>query len=190
MDTTKYQFFEGTMVFIMWDWEWLEDTYTGSDSEASDKDESEHPVDTDDDEEEEEAEDHGVPAITHSVVFKCIGATKELRYQELLALANRQMRNGQIVPVRLQKEPGNPVDSNAIAFICQADKDWERIGCVVSEALPDVNDAIDNDKIIKVYFDWIKYVVYFKNPGWYAGITVTRNGNWSNIVTQSCAKKY
>jgi len=27
-------------------------------------------------------------------------------------------QNGEVVPVRLQKEPGNPVDSNAIAFIC------------------------------------------------------------------------
>ena len=70
-----------------------------------------------------------------------------MRYQELLALANRQMRNGEIVPVKLQKEPGNPVDSNAVALMCQAD----RIGYVVSEALPDVNDAMDNDKIIKVF---------------------------------------
>ena len=38
-------------------------------------------------------------------------------YQELLALANRQMRIGQIVPVRLHKKPGNPVDLNALAFI-------------------------------------------------------------------------
>ena len=32
---------------------------------------------------------------------------------------------------------------------------------MVLEALPDVNDAMDNDKIIKVYFDWIKYVGIF-----------------------------
>ena len=64
-----------------------------------------------------------------------------------------------------------------LTFICQANKDWERIGCVVSEALPDVNDAMDNDKIIKVYFDWIKYVCILKIlVAWYAGITVTRNG--------------
>ena len=93
--------------------------------------ESEHPVDTDNNE-EKEVEDHCIPTITHSMVFICIGATKEMRYQELLALANRQMRNSEVVPVQLQKEPGNPVDSNAIAFICQANKDWERIGYVVS----------------------------------------------------------
>lgn len=188
MDTANYQFFEGTQVFVIWNWEWLEDIDIVSDGEVSNGNDLEpSTIDTDDDEEEA---DHGVPAITHSVVFKCIGATKEMRYQELLALASRRMRNGELVPVKLQKEPGNPFDSNAVAFMCQADTDWERIGYVVSEALPDVNNAMDNDKIIKVYFDWIKYVVYFKYPGWYAGITVTRNGNWSNIVTQSCARKY
>ena len=151
MDTTKYHFYEGTQVFVMWNWEWVEDADIESDSEASSRDEPEPPA-VDTEEEEEEAEDHGVPAITHSVVFKCIGATKEMRYQELLALANRRVRNSEIVPVKLQKEPGNPVDSNAVAFMCQADKDWERIGYVVSEALPDVNAAMDNDKIIKVFF--------------------------------------
>ena len=33
---------------------------------------------------EEEAEDDNIPAITHTVVFKCIGCTKELCYKELL----------------------------------------------------------------------------------------------------------
>ena len=60
----------------------------------------------------------------------------------------------------------------------------------MSEALSDVNEAICNNKIIKVYFDWIKYIVYFKSPGWYAGITVVRNGNWSRTVMQSGTNKY
>jgi len=30
-------------------------------------------------------------------VFKCIGATKEKRYKELLALTNRRMKNGKVV---------------------------------------------------------------------------------------------
>ena len=37
-------------------------------------------------------EDDDIPAITHSVVFKCIGCTKELRYQELLALASQKIK--------------------------------------------------------------------------------------------------
>ena len=71
MDTAKYHFLKVQWSFIIWDWESLEDTDTGLDNEAISKDESERPVDTDDDDDdEEEAEDHSVPAITYSVVFK------------------------------------------------------------------------------------------------------------------------
>ena len=135
-------------------------------------------------------EDDDIPAITHSVVFKCIGCTKELRYQELLALASQKIKKGEAVPVKPEREPSNPYDCNAIAFMCQAEKDWERIGYVVSEALTDMNEAISNNKILEVYYRWIKYIVYYKQPGWYAGITVTRNGSWSRTVMQSCAKNY
>ena len=54
--------------------------------------------------------------------------------------------------MKLEREPSNPYDCNAIAFMCQAEKDWERIGYVVSEALTDMNEAISNNKILKVYY--------------------------------------
>ena len=41
---------------------------------------------------------------------------------------------------------------NAIAFMCQAEKDWERIGYIVSEALKDTNEAISSSKILGKYF--------------------------------------
>lgn len=112
-----------------------------------------------------------VPDITHTVIFKYIGATKEHCYQELLGLAKQKKSAGEIVPIKLEKEPSNPIDSQAIAFMCKADKEWEKIGYVVKEALPDMHKAIDNNKIIKVFFDWIKLIVCFKPPGLYVGIS-------------------
>ena len=44
-----------------------------------------------------------IPAITHSLTFKCIGSTKEARYQEVLALANLKIRKGETVQVKLKK---------------------------------------------------------------------------------------
>lgn len=84
-----------------------------------------------------------IPAITHSVVFKCIGAQKEIHYQEILALVAKKIKQGETVPVRVQKEPSNPVDSRAIAFECKVNDKWERIGYVVHEALDAVHEAID-----------------------------------------------
>ena len=108
----------------------------------------------------------------------------------MLVLANHKRKKGKDILVKLEKEPSNPYDSNAIAFMCLTKNNWERIGYVVSEALADVNEAISNNKILKTFFSWLKYIVYYKQPGWYAGISVTRSGSWPRTVMQSCAKNY
>ena len=64
-----------------------------------------------------------VPLITHSVIFKCIGHLKESRYQEVLASAKKKMAQGIDVPVKIVKEPHNPVDARAIAFMCCVDEE-------------------------------------------------------------------
>ena len=57
--------------------------------------------------------------ITHRVVFKCIGTTKELCYQERLAKASQLMNKGEAVLVKIKPEPDNAVDSKAIIFQCK-----------------------------------------------------------------------
>ena len=165
----------------MWDWIWIDDedhlsdeSVEHSDLELSDKSS-----------EQEDSDIDPVPSITHSVTFKCIGQLKEFRYQELLAIASKKIKQGEVVPVKLQKEPENRYDAQAIAFMCKAETTFERIGYVVKEALPDVHKAMDENKVLQVQFDHIKYVVHYKSPGWYAGITITRNGEWSNTVLRS-----
>jgi len=137
-------------------------------------------------------EDNGIPEITHSVVFKCIGVHKEMDYQHTLALANRNMNDGKAVSVKLNPEPDNPQDKNAVAFICQADEnaEWKRIGYVVREVASEVLGAINAKKILDVTFAWIKYLPYYKNRGWYAGIKIRRNGDWSQQVLLSRATDY
>ena len=39
---------------------------------------------------------------------------------------------------------------------------------------------MDDGLILKVAFEWIKYIIYFKNPGWY-----TRSGEWTQSVLRS-----
>jgi len=107
------------------DWEWedcSEDDDDRGDSVVAPLSQDEH-----DAQDSSDSEDV-VPNITHTVIFKCIGATKEHRYQELLGLAKQKKIAGETVPVKLEKDPSNPIDSQAIAFVCKADKEWERIG--------------------------------------------------------------
>ncbi len=62
------------------------------------------------------------------------------------------LRNGLVVPVQLSKEPDNEYDSQAIAFQCQLESHWRRIGYVVKEALPAVHDALNKKKIVSINF--------------------------------------
>ena len=54
--------------------------------------------------------------ITHRVVFKCIGTTKNSCYQERLAKASPLINKGDAVLVKIKQEPDNAVDSKAILF--------------------------------------------------------------------------
>jgi len=112
-------------------------------------------------------EDDGIPEITHGVVFKYIGAHKEMDYQHTLVPASRNKNDGKTVSVNLKPEPDNPFDSNAVAFICQTDEnaEWKRIGYVVRVATSEVLDTINSKKKnnTDITFAWIKYIPYYKN---------------------------
>jgi len=169
----------------MWNWSWLDEST--SDEESSDSVDGSDSVDdvegsSNNDNDNHDEDDDAIPAITHSVVFKCIGTLKQHEYQETLALAKKKIREGIVVPVKLEKEPHNPVDSKAIAFVTNVSGTWERIGYVVQEVLDEVHKAMDDCSILNVRFDCVKYTLYFKHPGWYAGIIITRSGDWSQTV--------
>ena len=91
--------------------------------------------------------------------------------------------------MRLTKEPHNSVDAHAIAFECKVDTKWDRIGYVVRESLEATHEAMDSGNIMKVEFDWVKYIVQFQNRGFYAGIKITR-GDWPKHVLQCRSKSY
>lgn len=183
MDVDSYQLYKNDYAFVLWNWVWVDEL---SSDEDSDDDVESHKQDEEFSPDDEPSEpDDSLPEITHSVIFKCMGTTKESRYQELLELAKKKMAKGICVPVKIQKEPTNPVDARAIAFMCCADEQYERIGYVVTEVLNDVHSAMDENKILNVRFDWIRLLFRFRKPGWYAGIIITRRGEWSQTVMRS-----
>lgn len=124
------------------------------------------------------------PSVPHTVVFKCIGATKDLQSQDALRKAKDRISMGWTVPVRMRPEPTNIVDSQAIVFECEIDGKWKKIGYVVSNILNEVHAAIDANLILSVHFKCIKFVTHWSQsaPGFYAGISVTKNGPWDNKV--------
>lgn len=176
-------------MFVLWNWTWLEDLRS-SIPESICKPES-NSLSPEFDTTSDEDEEPNIPKITHTVVFKCIGAHKEREYQETLALASQKLKENSNVQVKLQPEPHNRYNAKAIAFQCKIDdSSWVRIGYVVQEVLDEVHEAINKKKILNVRFDWIKYIVHFKSLGWYAGIRIQRSGEWSLGVLCSHATSY
>ena len=176
-------------MFVLWNWVWLEDSHSPTPGSICDPANNllSPGISSTSDEDEDT-----IPEITHTtVVFKCIDAHKERQYQETLALASRKLKENSKVQVKLQPEPDNRYNSKAIAFLCKIDDSgWVRIGYVVREVLDEVHDAIYKKKILNVSFDWIKYTVHFKSPGWYAGIRIQRYGEWSLVLFHSRATSY
>lgn len=178
-------------VFVAWQWEWLPDSQPGSESESEEDSSSVQPLThsrTPSDvgsgsEDQEEVQD-----VAHTVTFKCIGASRELQTQEILAKVAKLLDRGDIVSVDLFPEPENKYDSNAIAFKCLVDGSWHRIGYVVREALLYVHDAMKKQQILSVKFAWVKYIINWSRsgPGFYAGINITKSGDWHTTILQ-CA---
>ena len=187
----------GSTMLIIWKWEWFTATDDEHEFESSSDDERTEimvvpetpPPESSDCESDtlQEASASLSPhnhTTYHTVTFKCIGCHKEVRYQQALERAYQLRSNGTLVPCKFQPEPNNPYDSQAIAFFCKLNK-WEKIGYAVKEVLAELHDAIARNEITNVRIKWIKYVIHWQSPGWYAGIDVTRNGEWSHTVLRS-----
>lgn len=110
-------------VFVIWKWEWEE-------PEQNEREENSSITNVAEDCDINECEDNecASTSITHSVVFKCMGSTKCVRSQEVLAEAAHKLRRSENARVRLRREPTNPKDARAVAFDCLLGNCWERIG--------------------------------------------------------------
>ena len=195
IDMSSYFFIGGT-VFIIWHWKWQEEdcssdeedrttlnvipeTPTISDSENSDDDGS-----TTDLMASLSLLTGGDTIITHTVTFKCIGSTEEAQYQEVLSCAAARLNRGEVVPCQVLPEPSNPVDSEAICIQFKLDR-WYCVGYIILEALPELHVALRGKKVTKVSINWIKYIIYWRTPGWYTGINITTIGEWSSTIVRS-----
>ena len=109
VDIEGYHLFRGSQVFVLWNWVWLEDSRSPTPESICDPANNllSPGISSTSDEDEEDT----ITEITHTVVFKCIGAHKERQYQETLALASRKLKENSKVQVKLQPEPDNRYSS-------------------------------------------------------------------------------
>ena len=61
----------------------------------------------------------GAAPLSHTVVFKCIGAVRDTQSQRVLYQAKNKLGSGWSVPVRMRPEPTNIRDARAVVFECK-----------------------------------------------------------------------
>ena len=97
-------------LLIIWQWQASNKDSSSEDYDnGSDVCDSSSPNSEDDD-------DHSHAQST--VAFKCIGVKQDPIYQTILREVKDRINNEEHVPVRLEPEPTNPFDTQAIAFQC------------------------------------------------------------------------
>ena len=166
-------------VLVVWKWESDGDVHVESEGDKQDSDSEEDGLDHND------QDTYAQEQPSHTLTFKCIGTTRDTRYQEALHLVSTRKPVEQ-VQVTLQPEPDNPVDSRAIAFVTTVDNVQYTIGYVVREVLDELHEAIKLKQILDVRFAWVKYLVQWtrSGPAYYCGVNITRKGEWSQNVTR------
>lgn len=111
---------EDDNIQIVWNCTVIGDNECDDDDAIEDKEETTSNSDTNslssNQREENIQEDSTVP---HTIVFKCIGAVRDVGSQRALRTARDNIHNGWTVPVRMIPEPTNIVDSRAIVFECK-----------------------------------------------------------------------
>lgn len=172
---------------MAYEWSWDDDLRQNSDEEVVGSPVSSEPSE-DASESSQPVTDTTGPHV-HKVTFKCIGATRDDGHQLALRTAKGLITSGHTVPVKLCPEPSNPFDAKAIAFTCCIDGQWQRIGYVVREVLDEVHTAMRAGDIIDVQFAWVKFLLSHPRSGhgMYAGIDITRHGEWSTTVLSSAS---
>lgn len=170
--------FKGSGLLIIWQYDFLDldsDTSTEDSLHLRSDEHSEHSVVSDSE------------LDLSTVAFKCIGVTRDPSYQLALRTAKELLSRNEDVRVKLVPEPNNTYDPHAICFKCELSTGWVTIGYVVSELCEEVCSALSSNSIVSVEFAWVKYKLWKKAPGYYAAISITRKGEWSQKVRKCCS---
>ncbi len=109
--------------------------------------------------------------VPHTIVFKCIGASRDSQSQASLQTARGVIASGGTVPVRMRPEPTNIVDSRAIVFEHEIEKKWKTIGYVVTDILDHVHVAISSGSIN--FCQWILSVFGMSHIGQSQALAIT-----------------
>ncbi|CAH3145826.1 unnamed protein product [Porites lobata] len=121
----------------------------------SEDEEDESDSDPDNSEPEHEADTAGVCGI-----FPIIGSNWEERYQEGLNKCYELRVKKETVPIRVEQEPENIADCNALKFEVLADGKWFILGYCGVKKIPKLKKALHHGQVMSIELCTLKRVWY------------------------------
>lgn len=92
------------------------------------------------------------------------------------------------VDAKVEPEPFNKYDSNAIVISLKYEQNWEKIGYIASELTKYVHQAMQNGSLTAVKIKHIKFRTTYMKVGFYVTLELTKRGEWDCAVCKASKK--
>ena len=137
---------------------------------APDSSEPEHGADTGPSTEEQEFVEY----------FPIIGSNWEERYQEGLNKCYELRVKKETVPIRVEHEPENIADCNALKFEVLADGKWFILGYCEVKKIPKLKKALQHGQVMSIELSKLKRVWYpvISEFRFLGGLKIVKKGSW------------
>ena len=158
-----------------------EDTYVrNEDDDDDDDDDDDHGDDDDEDDDHDDVyDDHDVPE-KFTEYFSLKGSSYHEDCQKALRKCKQLQLKKQHIELRVNPEPTNIRDKNAITVEVQLDGTWHRIGYIQKEKLRKVTEALKKTEIDKVQFKSIGFMFIPDLNDWlyHPCVLITKSHQW------------
>ena len=125
---------------------------------------------------------------THCLPFKvlgtCYSSDRQNALQEALLYLEEYNRP---VFAKLEAEPENATDRNAIAVYIMSSGDYDKVGYIAKELTQYVHPVLNNPSL-NVEVKKICFCAIYRMIGFYVTIEITKRGLWDDAVVRASKK--
>ena len=112
--------------------------------------------------------------------FVVVGSWQEQRYQQALAIIMYRRSNNLKLEFKVEHEPDNVRDSNALKFLVLHNEKWYVIGYCGLNKIPKLKRALHRDEVHSISLDSLKrsYAFMEKRLLYHASLLIVKHGLW------------
>ena len=116
----------------------------------------------------------------HAENFKVKGSFFQEHYQQALAKCDNAKRQNQAISARVEFEPDNIQDKNAIKFEVYFNNEWHIIGYCDVRKIPKLRKAMNSSEIKTVSLLYVKreWITWQSKFSFYACISIVKRRQW------------